>query len=349
MSIGLDLTLAERSQYLFRVLVERYIADGLPVGSRTLARDAKLDLSPATIRNVMADLEDIGLIMSPHTSAGRIPTAKGYRFFVDQMVTFKNLSTREIKKMESSIETNDDVQSLLKNTSKMLSEITNLAGLVMIPIADSRALRQVEFLSLNDNRVLAILVTNDKEVENRVIKTDRSYTQNELTQAGNYLTSAFAGRDIDAVKERLIEEMSATREEMNKLMSLVVEISQKVFVEPHESKDYVLEGQTKLMEINELSDIDKLRNLFEAFNQKRDILHLLDQALSAKGVQIFIGEESGYEVLDECTVVTSTYRDDFRTLGVLGVIGPTRMEYERVIPIVDLTAKMLSAALNSRN
>ena len=347
--INSDIRLAERSQYLFRILVERYIADGQPVGSRTLARDAKLDLSPATIRNVMADLEDLGLIKAPHTSAGRIPTVKGYRLFVDSIVTFRHLSMSEIQRMATSLEGDDDIQVLLNATSKMLSDVTKLAGLVMIPITDRRALRQVEFLSLSDNRVLAILVTNDREVENRIIKTHRTYTQSELTQAANYLTTAFAGRDIDAVKQGLIREMTATREQMNQLMAMVIEISQKVFFDTEVPKDYVLAGQTNLMEINELSDIERLRNLFEAFNQKRDILHLLDQALNASGVQIFIGEESGYEVLDHCSVVTSTYADEHRTLGVLGVIGPTRMEYERVIPIVDLTAKMLSTALNSRN
>ena len=341
--------LSERSQYLFKVLVERYIADGQPVGSRTLARDAKLELSPATIRNVMADLEDMGLIQSPHTSAGRVPTVQGYRLFVDQMVTFKNLSKTEIRQMETSLEGEDDIQLLLDRTSHMLSQVTSLAGLVMLPATDSRALRQVEFLSLNDNRVLAILVTNDREVENRIIHTNRTYNQSELTEAANYLNSAFAGRDIDAVKQGLIREMNAAREEMDRVMALVIDISRQVFIDRNTDKDYVLAGQTNLMDINDLSDLEKLRNLFEAFTQKRDILHLLDQALSAEGVQIYIGEESGYEVLDECSVVTSTYNDEHRTLGVLGVIGPTRMEYEKIIPIVDLTAKMLSSALNSRH
>lgn len=344
-----DVKLSERAQYLFKVLVERYIADGQPVGSRTLARDAKLDLSPATIRNVMADLEDMGLIQSPHTSAGRVPTALGYRLFVDSIVTFRNLGVEEIRRMQSSLATDEDIQALLGNTSRLLSEVTRLAGLVMIPVIERRALRQVEFLSLNDNRVLAILVTNDREVENRIIKTNRVYSQDELLQAANYLNSAFAGRDIEAVKSRLIREMAETREEMDQLMTLVIEISQQVFLDTERPKDYVLAGETNLMDKNELSDLEKLRSLFEAFNQKRDILHLLDQALNANGVQIFIGEESGCEVLDQCSIVTSTYTDDDRTLGVLGVIGPTRMEYERVIPIVDLTAKMLSTALNSRN
>ena len=344
-----DIKLNERAQYLFRLLVHRYIADGQPVGSRTLARDAKLDLSSASIRNVMADLEDMGLIKSPHTSAGRIPTALGYRLFVDSIVNYRHLSAHEIRHMESSLDAEGDIQALLGNTSRLLSEVTRLAGLVMIPVVERRALRQVEFLSLNDNRVLAILVTNDREVENRIIKTNRAYGQAELTRAANYLNSAFGGRDIEAVKARIIEEMTDTRAEMDQLMSLVIEMSQKVFVDAERTKDYVLAGETNLMDKSELSDIEKLRGLFEAFSQKRDILHLLDQALNANGVQIFIGEESGYEVLDQCSIVTSTYNDDNRTLGVLAVIGPTRMEYERVIPIVDLTAKMLSTALNSRN
>lgn len=344
-----EMKLSERSQYLFKCLVERYITDGHPVGSRTLARDVNLDLSPATIRNVMADLEDAGLIKSPHTSAGRLPTVQGYRLFVDSMLTVRDLSTSEIRKMETGLETDDDIQTLLKTTSTMLSDITNLAGLVMLPTIDRRELRQVEFLPLNENRVLAILVTNNREVENRIIKTNRVYTPAELTRAANYLTSAFAGRGIDAVKKRLIREMEATRAEMDQLMTLVIDIAQQVFLDDKLNKDYVLAGQTNLMEVDELSDIEKLRNLFEAFNHKRDILHLLDQALSASGVQIFIGEESGYEVFDDYSIVTSTYEDSNRTIGVLGVIGPTRMEYERVIPIVDLTAKMLSTALNSRN
>ena len=345
-----EIGLKDRSQYLFKKLVQRYIVDGQPVGSRTLARDTRLDLSPATIRNVMSDLEELGLISSPHTSAGRVPTVKGYRLFVDQMVTFKDLSTKEIEKMELRLETEGSIDSLLNKTSKLLSEVTSLAGLVMVPVSIGKALRQVEFLSLNDNRVLAILVTNDSEVENRIIKSDRPYTQAELTEAANYLTSAFAGRDIRAVKNGLLSEMTEARREMNHLMEVAVEMSQKVFNQSEsENKDYVLAGQTNLMSIYDPSQMDKLRNLFDAFNQKRDILHLLDQAINASGVQIFIGEESGYDVLDECTVVTSTYTSEHRTLGVLGVIGPTRMEYERVIPIVDLTAKMLSSALNSKN
>ena len=345
-----SIELKERSQLLFKKLVERYILDGQPVGSRTLARDTRLDLSPATIRNVMSDLEEMGLISSPHTSSGRIPTVKGYRLFVDQMVTFRDLTPVEIEKMESRMEMEGTVETLLNKTSRLLSDVTKMAGLVMVPVSTGKALRQVEFLSLNDNRVLAILVTNDSEVENRIIKTEKAYSQSALTEAANYLTSAFAGRDITAVKNGLISEMSEARREMDRLMSLAIEMSQKVFVHPKmDNKDYVLAGQTNLMNLYDPTQMDKLRNLFDAFNQKRDILHLLDHAIRASGVQIFIGEESGYDVLDDCTVVTSTYTSEHKTLGVLGVIGPTRMEYQRVIPIVDLTAKMLSSALNSKN
>ena len=346
-STGQDIALSERAQYLFKCLVERYIADGQPIGSRTLARDAKLELSPATIRNVMADLEDCGLVSSPHTSAGRIPTVQGYRRFVDCMVTFKKPPPKEILRFSDEVRSEADVRVLMEKTSALLSDVTKLAGLVMMPKTDHQALRQVEFLPLNDNRVLVILVVNDREVQNRVIQTARTYTPSELTQAANYLNHAFAGKDINKVKTDLLREMTAAQEEMNRMMQAVIEMSHKVFVQNESTNDYVLAGQTNLMDLDDLSDIDKLRNLFDAFTQKRDILHLLDQALDANGIQIFIGEESGYDALDECSVVTSSYGDSDEKLGVLAVIGPTRMEYERVIPIVDMTAKMLSAALNS--
>ncbi|MEM7466480.1 MAG: heat-inducible transcriptional repressor HrcA [Pseudomonadota bacterium] len=342
--------LSERAQHLFKRLVERYISDGQPVGSRTLARDTRLELSPATIRNVMADLEDVGLIQSPHTSAGRIPTVRGYRLFVDSMLTFKEPSRDELARLSGAVAAaDDDVPALLEKTSTLLSDVTKLAGLVMLPRTEYKSLRQVEFLALNDNRVLAILVINDKEVQNKVIHTERNYTASELTQAANYLNSAFAGKNLSSVKRDLLKEMQATRDEMNRLSQAVIEMTQKVFVDSGDvsSGDYVMAGETNLMDVNELSDIEKLRNLFEAFNQKRDILHLLDNALSSSGIQIFIGEESGYEVLDDCSIVTSPYGDGNEILGVLGVIGPTRMEYEKVIPIVGLTAKMLGTALNS--
>lgn len=339
--------LSERAQYLFKTLVERYIADGQPVGSRTLARDTGLELSPATIRNVMADLEDLGLIRSPHTSAGRVPTARGYRFFVDSILTYREPALAEVRRFANDLQHEGDVRRLLEKTSNLLSDVTQFVGLVMVPITEQRALRQVEFLPLNDNRVLAILVVNEREVQNRIIRTPRRYTPSELTEAANYLNSAFAGKDVRAVKRDLLADMTATRDEMNRMMQTVIEMAGQLFPDEQTGKDYVLAGQTNLMGLTELSDLDKLRALFEAFNRKRDVLHLLDQALNANGVQIFIGEESGYQAFDGCSIVTSTYGPRGETMGVLGVVGPTRMPYERVIPIVDLTAKMLGAALNS--
>jgi len=339
--------LSARAQHLFRLLVEHYISDGQPVGSRTLARAAGMDLSPATIRNVMADLEDLGLIRSPHTSAGRVPTTRGYRFFVDSLLTVKAISQQEVMRLHADLGTEDDINRLLAKTSNLLSEVTRLAGVVMVPRAERRALRHVEFVRMSDARVLVILVINNNEVHNRVICTARTYSESELQQASNYLNHAFAGRELFEVRDQLVAEMSSEQQEMNRMMQAAVEMAQKVFETPHD--DYVWAGQTNLMGIEAWADIAKLRQLFEAFSQKREILHLLDQALNAQGVQIFIGDESGYEFLDDCSLVTSTYSADGRVLGVLGIIGPTRMAYERVIPIVDVTAKVLGLALKSLN
>jgi heat-inducible transcriptional repressor len=276
-----------------------------------------------------------------------VPTARGYRFFVDSILTWREPAAIDMRRFADDIEGESDVRRMLEKTSKLLSDITRFAGLVMIPAAEQRALRQVEFLQLNDSRVLAILVVNDREVQNRIIKTARPYSPGELTEVANFLNSAFAGKDIRQVKREILADMAAARDEMNRLMQSAIEMAQQVFTDEVQGKDYVLAGQTNLMEFTELSDIDKLRALFEAFNRKRDVLHLLDQALNANGVQIFIGEESGYHAFDDCSIVTSTYGREGESLGVLGVIGPTRMPYEKVIPIVDLTAKVLSSALNS--
>jgi heat-inducible transcriptional repressor len=342
-----SVALSERGQLLFKLLVERYIADGEPVGSRTLARDSRLELSPATIRNVMADLEDLGLIRSPHTSAGRVPTAQGYRLFVDTMMTVREPTANDIERINADFASDADIGTLLARTSNMLSEVTKLASIVMIPRPDHQSLRQVEFLPLSDSRVLAILVVNEREVQNRIIHTARNYSPSELEQAANYLNQAFAGKEIDQVRDGLVREMAHTRAEMDRMMQTAMEMAEKTFVSSRSGDEYVVTGHTNLMAIDELSNVEKLRNVFEAFNQKRDILHLLDQAIGSNGVQIFIGEESGYEVLSDYSVVTSTYGTGGRNLGVLGVIGPTRMAYSRVVPLVDLTARMLGAALKS--
>ncbi len=341
--------LSERGLHLFKALVEHFISDGQPVGSRTLARDAKLELSPATIRNVMADLEDLGLLHSPHTSAGRVPTVKGYRLFVDSLLRAETMQSVEMARIAREMEVGDDLNKLMEKTSAMLSEITRLAAVVMLPRVEQQALKHIEFLPLSDNRVLVILVVNEREVQNRIIHTARHYTSAELQQAANYLNATFSGKALQSVRAELVRELKKMKEVVSKSMQTAIEMAQKAFVDSNKPDDYVMSGQTNLMGVTDLSDVEKLKKLFESFNQKRDILHLLEHAVTAKGVQIFIGEESGYEVLDNCSVVTSPYEVDGQTLGVLGVIGPTRMDYERVIPVVDITAKMLGSALNSLN
>ena len=341
--------LNERTQHLLKVLVERYISDGQPVGSRTLSRDSGLDLSPATVRNVMADLEELGFVRAPHTSAGRVPTVRGYRFFVDSLLRVKPLSEQEITELKRNLDAAHDTQELVRSVSSMLSGFTQLAGLVMLPRRSVVTLKHVEFLPLSDRRVLAVLVVNELEVQNRVIQVERDYTASELQQAANYLNEQFAGKDLQQVRAQLLQELQATRKSMNALMETAITMAGRVFEDgPDDAEDYVLDGQTNLMGVAELSDMEKLRQLFEAFGKKRDILHLLDQCMHAQGVQIFIGEESGFDVLDECSVVTAPYSVEDQVMGVLGVIGPTRMAYERVIPIVDVTAKLLASALNSR-
>jgi len=342
--------LNERAQNLLKILVERYIHDGQPIGSRTLSRDSGLDLSPATIRNVMADLEELGFLRSPHTSAGRIPTVKGYRFFVDSLLKLKPLSEPELTELRRHFEAASSTTELVQSVSSMLSGFTKLAGVVMLPRHTLLTLRHVEFLPLPERRVLVILVINETEVQNRIIHVECDYTASELQQAANYLNHQFAGKNLHELRQSLLSELQTTRQSMNELMQTVISVAGQVFTETPETEeeDYVLEGQTNLMGQAELGDIEKLRHLFEAFNQKRGILHLLDQCLNARGVQIFIGEESGYDVLDECSVVTAPYSVEGQVLGVLGVIGPTRMAYERVIPLVDVSAKLLASALNSR-
>ncbi|MCZ6804387.1 MAG: heat-inducible transcriptional repressor HrcA [Proteobacteria bacterium] len=343
--------LSDRSLFLFKALVEHFIEDGTPVGSRTLSKDSSLNLSPATIRNVMADLEDFGLLQSPHTSAGRIPTAKGYRLFVDSLLRVHDLKSSEVEKIARELDPESDFPLLMQRTSSMLSDITQLAGVVMLPRSEQSTLEHIEFVALSANRVLVILVVNDRDVQNRIINTGKTYSASELQQVSNYLNEIFAGKDLPHVRATILDELEKMKEQVNQSMQSAIEMAQRAFnsdTTKSESEELLLSGQTNLMDVAELGEVDKLKKLFESFNQKRDILHLLEQAINADGMQIFIGEESGYDVLDNCSVVTSPYEVDGQILGVLGVIGPTRMHYERVIPIVDITAKMLGVALNSK-
>jgi heat-inducible transcriptional repressor len=341
--------LNERAQRLLKALTERYIREGHPVGSRTLSRDSGLKLSPATIRNVMADLEELGLVRSPHTSAGRVPTVQGYRLFVDTLLMVRPLDRRLVETMASSLEADASADKLVEVASSLLSEVSRLAGIVTLPKREHASLRRVEFVPLSGRRVLAILVISDKEVQNSVIHTDRDYSHAELQQVSNYLNAEFAGKEITEVRARLVEELRDTRETLDRLMKTALDMADKVLSNAESGAGYVLAGQSRLLDIDAFADIGHLRQLFEAFDEKSQILKLLDQCLQSQGVQIFIGEESGFQMLDECSLVTAPYSVDGQVVGVLGVIGPTRMAYERVIPIVDATARILGAALNPKD
>ncbi|MEM8843726.1 MAG: heat-inducible transcriptional repressor HrcA [Pseudomonadota bacterium] len=345
----MDTQLDARTQHLFRVLVQSYILDGQPIGSRTLARVSDIEVSPATVRNIMSDLENMGYLHSPHTSAGRVPTDQGYRLFVDTLLEVKPLHNKVVSGLKNQLSsTSVTQQSVMETASSLLSSLTHMAGVVTMPQHQQAAFRQIEFLNLSDRQILAILVVDQKEVHNRVINLDREYSASELREAANYLNDILAGRTLQEVRKVLLQELDLVRQDMNDLMRTAVTLGEKIFSEDQESApNYIVDGQTNLMEFEELSNINKLRSLFDAFSQKKEILHLLDRCICGTGVQIFIGNESGYDVFDDCSVVSATYRASEDVKGVLAVVGPTRMAYDRVIPIVDVTAKLLSEALNS--
>ncbi len=337
-----------RAQQLFKTLVERYIKEGQPVGSAALVEASGLGVSAATVRNIMADLEAQGLVMSPHTSAGRIPTTQGYRFFVDTLLSVEPLDEQQIGKFMSELNPDDTLPGLLHSASTLLSSVTRLAGMVMLPRHDQSTFRHIEFLPLQDNRILVIWVVNEKEVQNRIIHVNRPYTPSELQQAANYLNDKFAGQSPQAIHSALLDELRSARKSVNDFMVTAVEMAEHAFgEEAGKTDDYLLDGQSNLMEYAEMANMEKLQRLFDAFERKHKVLSLLEQATSAQGIQIFIGEESGYKVFDGCSFVTAPYSVEGKTVGVLGVIGPTRLNYERVIPIVDVTAKLLGAALNN--
>ena len=345
-----DAPLGERAQQLLRVLVESYVRDGQPVGSRSLSRDSGLNLSAATIRNVMADLEEGGFVASPHTSAGRIPTPKGYRFFVDTLLRVQPIEQAAEADIRRRLGDAEDSRALVSAASLLLSSLTQMAGLVTLPSTEAASVTQIEFVALSENRVLAILVFDDREVQNRILQLDRHYSPEELRRAAVLLNEQFRGRTLDQVRQEMLNDLAATRERLNQGMLDSVTMAQQLFPTPTavQGMEYVIAGQTNLMGFSELSSVDKLRRLFESFNEKRDLLNLLDLSIRGQGVQIFIGQESGHEILGDCSIITAPFSTVSGAVGVLGVIGPTRMAYERVIPVVDLTAKLLGSALNPR-
>ena len=333
----------ERSKILLKSLIEKHISDGQPIGSRELAKSSGLELSPASIRNIMADLEEMGFIASPHTSAGRIPTPLGYRFFVDSLLTVQPLGSIERHKIEDQFRP-DSAARLITTASQLLSNLTQFAGVVKSPSRQSSSFRHIEFVSLSDHRILLIIVAPDGDVQNKVLEASRKFTDSELTEATNYLNQKYAGMAFENIRARIQSELTELKDNISQLMSLAVSAGQE---NSAKTEDYVVSGETNLLSVNDLTmNIESLRTLFEMFDKKTGILQLLDTSDRANGVQIYIGGESGLVPLDECSVVTAPYDVDGQVVGTVGVIGPTRMAYERVIPIVDITAKLLSGALS---
>ena len=336
--------LGERAQHLLKVLVEHYLADGQPVGSRTLSRDCGLSVSPATIRNIMSDLEDLGFIHSPHVSSGRIPTVQGYRFFIDSLLSVKPLEDVEVNHLKMALPPNLGSKALVEKTSLLLTGITDLASVVSVPKPAQAGLKHIEFIALQQCRVLVVMVMAADEVQNRVIQLDKDISPAKLLEYANYINSRLADTDFLGMQNQIIAEMVKEKETVNTMMLEAIQIAEQAI---DIDGDCVFSGEMNLMDFANDLTLDKVKHLLEVFHQKQIILGLLDQCLHAEGIQIFIGNESGYTVLNEWSVVTAPYSVDGKHVGVLGVIGPTRMAYDRVIPIVDITARLLGSALQS--
>lgn len=336
-----------RSRRLLRTLISQYLVDGEPVGSRTLSRSSGLDVSPATIRNIMSDLEEAGLVASPHTSAGRVPTPRGLRLFVDSLIELRPLGADDLARLRQEMPAGTSTSlDVLGNVSSLLSAMTRFAGVVTVPRQVDFPLRHIDFVPLPDAQVLVILVFTDNQVQNRVVRLAKPLGRRELMQAANYLNSHFAGLRLDDIRDRLLTEMRAAGSEINRLLANSIELAAASFAPQAGADDVLVSGQTNLMACADLADVGRLRDLFETFQHKNELLQLLEVCARAPGVRLFIGEESGFTALDGCSVVTASYGVDGRVLGAVGVIGPTRMAYERVIPVVQATAGLLSDALN---
>jgi len=335
--------LNERAQILLKTLIERYIHEGQPVGSRALSKFSGLELSPATIRNVMSDLEEMGLVMSPHTSAGRIPTAKGYRLFVDELLVIKSLPDEELIHLENLL-LPDNPSRLVNSASQLLSELTHFAGVVITPKRTGAVFRYIEFMSLSEKRILLIIVTPEGDVQNRIIFTDSHYSQSDLIKAGNFINQHYAGCTLDEIRSRIRTELKQLRQDMTQLMNAAIEAGGNAVNES--SEVVVLAGERKLLDtLDPTESLANLKKLFDLFERKTKLLKLLELSRHAHGVKIFIGGESDIASFDEFSVITAPYKMEGAIVGTVGVIGPRRMNYERVIPIVDVTAKLLSSSL----
>lgn len=337
----------QRAQILMKTLVETYIASGQPVGSKTLLENSQLSVSPATVRNVMQDLESMGLLTAPYTSAGRIPTSQGVRLFVDQLLTVSDVEDIYLKQLQKHLGNVSETGEMLSSVSNMLSQVTQMAGLIRVPRRDVTCVKEVQFVPLTQNKVLVVLVLSDGEVQNRVIQLDSAVTREQLQQATNYVNHHFAGKELDTVRRELLKELKDDRAKMDQMMASMVEVAEKGF--SGDEDEVQVTGKSQLLNWANSGDISDLQSVFDAFAEKTQMLTLLDKCLSADGVQLFIGEESGYDVLSQCSVVGAPYSIDGQAVGVLAVVGPTRMAYDKVIPMVDITAKLISAALNNED
>jgi len=344
-SESLDSQVSPRAQQLFKLLVEQYIAEGTPVASKALATRREVQVSSATVRNIMVELETLGLVTSPHTSAGKIPTNQGYRFFVDSLLSIEPWEDARARQLEAELNPDLSPADLVSSASDLLSQITQMTCLVTTPLRNQINLRQVEFISLGSDRVLVILVLNDREVQNRVIHTEREYSDIELTQAANFINREFGGRSLIDIREAVIASMQADKDQMDQLMQAALDMASATFADGADDPDHELlvSGENRLLDFS--ADTDTVKTLFDAVSRKGRVLHLLDRCLQSSGVQLFIGEESGYQPLGDVSLVTSAYEVNGQLAGVLGVIGPTRMAYKDVIPVVDVTARVLSAAM----
>ncbi|RKZ55262.1 MAG: heat-inducible transcription repressor HrcA [Gammaproteobacteria bacterium] len=340
------LIINDRAAILLKQLVASYIDDGQPVGSRQLAQDAGLDISSATIRNVMSGLEKKGLVVAPHTSAGRIPTEQGLRLFVDSLLEIQPIDEKHIAQLQQQLDPDMEMNELVSHASQMVSEMTQMAGIVSVPKQTNAKLRHIEFLPLPDKRILAILVTNEKDVQNKVLHLDREYSTDELQRAANFLNQQFTGQDVDAVREHLIKDLENTRQDVDAVMKTAVEVASKALSNDElTSLDFIVQGEKNLVRYNDNTDREQLQHLFEIFDRKREMLGLFDRCVHNEGVKIFIGHEAGFEGFGDCSVITAPYSIKGKPIGVLGVIGPARMNYDQVIPVVDMTARLLGDAL----
>ena len=371
--------LSERAELVLKGLISLYISDGNPVGSRTLSRETDLALSPATIRNVMADLEEHGLIEAPHTSAGRIPTQRGYRFFINGLLnvapleagamdkvinkaankatnkatnraTNKAMEKQARSEIEERILGVTDPKSILTGATEMLSQITSFAGIVSIPGKSRAHIRQIEFLRLSRQRVLAILITEDGQVQNKILSTHRQYNESELVEAANYFNACYGSRTLHGVRAELLAHMRQDRRSMHREMRTALSIARRFFDDDDledDRENVLVSGENNLLSIPDFGELEKLKQLFDTFKTKQVLFDLLQKSMFADGVNIFIGEESGYRMFRECSVIAAPYKVDNQKVGVLGVIGPTRMNYDEVISAVDITAKLLGSALSA--